>query len=270
MAQTVIEAGDSRTLTTSGGRYTGTAIFHVYDDAAPIETAADIVYGSNGMPALGDAFFGDPTLTASSFTAEILPDSRNVWRVTWNYTSGGGGGETVPPPQVGYLQVSMEYSGVFKDMYRVGDSGYSLDYQFGNPSGKDIGGKPIDAAGIPTSVFIPQHRLIVEETVAASELVSRTSLSRLAVATRNTSGFYGAASGTLLYEGCSARRVSATAYTLTHKFMYDEWYHMGQQPRMNSQREPKLVMGRFPYAEFVRWIQPFPRKTNFNAISDNF
>lgn len=269
MAQTVIESKESRTLSTSGGKFTGTAVFHVFDDGTPITDASMIDFGANGMPDLGDAFTGDPTLTASSYTAEIIPESRNTWRVTWNYTSGGDG-TTVPPTEVGYLQVSMEYGGQFKDMFRIGDTGVPLNYEGGSPTGKDIGGRPIDAAGQPTSVFIPQHRLVIEETVAATELLFRTQRSRLRVATRNKSTFYGASAGTLLYEGCSARRVSLTAYTLTHKFLYDAWYHMGQKAKMNSQREPIVTMGSDPYAVWVRWIQPFPILTEFNAISDNF
>lgn len=269
MAQTVIESKDSRSLSNNGGKYVGTAVFHVWDDASEITTADEINFGVGGMPDVGTKFPGNNELTAASFSAEVVPESRGVWKVTWTYTSGDAENNKVPS-EVGYLQVSMEYGGTFKDMWRADAPGARLAFQGGNPTGKDIGGKPIDAAGTPTSVFIPQHRLVVEETVSGSELVARTALSRAAVAKRNLSPFYGAAAGTLLYEGCSARRVSLTAWTLTHKFIYDDWYHMGQQARMNSQREPSLSMSEQPFAEHVRWIQPFPYLFDMNAISDNF
>lgn len=269
MAQTVIESKDSRSYSNAGGKVSGTAVFHVYDIATPITDPSMIDFGVGNMPDVGDAFPGDPELTASSYAVDIVPESDYVWKVTWTYTSGGD--NTVKPPtEVGYIQISVEYGGQFKDMYRLGTSGYPLAYEGGNPSGKDIGGKPIDAAGVPTSVFIPQHRLVIEETVKASEMVIRTTRVRIAVATRNSTTFQGAAVGTLLYEGASARRVSLTAFMLTHKFLYDAWYHMGQQPRLNSQREPVVSMGTQPYAEFVRFVQPFPNLTNFNALSENF
>ena len=269
MAQIVVEAKESRSLSSQGGKYSGTASFHVWDDTTDIQNATDIQFGSNGMPDIGTAFPGEPELTASSWSAEVIPESRYVWKVTWSYTSGEAENQK-SPSEVGYLQVSMEYGGTFKDMWRSSGPGYGLNFQGGSPTGKDIGGKAIDAAGEPTSVFIPQHRLVIDETVSGSELAARTRLSRNAVAKRNSAEFYGASVGTLLYEGCSARRVTLTAWSLTHKFMYDDWYHMGQQPRRNSQREVVLTMSEQPFAALVRWVQPYPLLFDMNAISDNF
>jgi hypothetical protein len=270
MAQIVVESKESRTLSNSGGKFTGSCVFHVFDDTTDIPNATTIKYGANGMPEKGDAFPGESELFASTFSASVIPESRGIWKVTWTYTSGENEGGAKMPTEVGYLQVSMEYTGTFKDMYRADSTGRSLNYQNGLPTDKDIGGAPIDAAGVPTSVFIPLHRLVIEETVSGASLQGRTALTRAAVGKRNSASFYGADKGKLLYEGCSARRTTISAWSLTHKFLYDGWYHMGQQPKMNSQREVIITMTAIPSAVFVRWIQPFPGLVDFNAISDQF
>lgn len=267
MSQIVTEYKESRSLNRQGGRFTGTQVFHVYDDTTPIEYASEIQFGSNGLPQFGDTMAGETELFATSFSADPVPESRGVWRVTWTFQTGDGSPIDQNPAQIGYVQFSMDYGGQFKDVYRTNPG---LNLQGGAPTGADIRGRAVDAAGVPTSVFVPQHRLIVEETVAATTLVARTSVVRQLVGVRNNANFYGADSGTLLYEGADARRSSLSTYTLTHRFLYDEWYHMGQQPRMNSQGQPELEIGVQPFAAWVRWIQPFPLVGSFNQISENF
>jgi hypothetical protein len=271
MAQQVVESMESRSLGTSGGTLRGKRAFFVWDNTTAITQPVDIQFGSNGLPKVGDLFPGEVDVYAVEFEIEPVNDSSGAWRVAFDYAQGSTGGTpppTVLPSEPGYLQVSMEYGAVFKDFYRE-SPGMSLFA--GDPGVADIFGTPIDASGDPLSVLVRQHRLVIDETVSIETVESSTAKTRLAVGTRNATTFFGASRGTLLYEGASARRTSLTSASITHRFLYDEYYHMVQQPRRNSQREVEVDATRtFPTAIFVRWVQPFKRYTNFNTLSENF
>jgi len=273
MGQVVIEALDSRAISNSGGSLTGSRRFHVHSDdpANPILEPSAIVLGDGTLPQYGDLFPGEVDLYATTFQIDPVPDSGYTWRVQWNYSSGGG--EPIEPGQViptipGYVTFSMEYSGTWRDAWRA-EPGLALWSPTYNNA--DIGGQKIDAGGEPTSVWSPQHTLLVEETVTAASVSSRSIVIRNAVGKRNSGSFYGASAGTLLYEGASARRISLLAYSLSHRFRYDEWLHAHQQPRMNQQRQPDcdIYSGNI-HANSVRWVQPYGQTFNFNSISENF
>lgn len=266
MSQLVVESEESRKLSNSGGSLRGTRVFFIWDDASPIQSPSEILFGENGMPKLGDLFPGELEVYAVTYDFQFIPNSNGVWRVEFAYQAGSGG---TPPPVVvpsdpGYLQISMDYGAVFKDFWRSNPNtnvGANLD----------IGGVRIDTGGVPTSVLVAQHRLVIEETVPTWKVEDSTARARFSVGTRNAASFFGAARGTLLYEGCSARRVTLAAFSLTHKFLYDEYGHQIQQPRLNSQRQVECdnTTG-FSHAIWVRWVQPFPMLSAFSALSDNF
>lgn len=272
MAQVTVEALETRSLSDTGGRLNGSRSFYVYDDTTPMTQPSSIVFGTGGMPDYGEAFPGETEVFATSFSIEPVPNSNYVWRVTWQYMAGGGG-EVITPIQVqpvvpGYVGVSLEYGGEFRDAWRTGPS---LTYWTSSYQDTDIGGRKIDAAGEPVSVFVPFQTLVVEETVSAGSMPSRSVNIRYATGERNDRAFFGAEAGSLLYEGASARRVSLTAYSITHRFRYDPWWHARQQPRMGQSRQPDVdLYGGFLQANFVRWVQPFPRTFNFNSLSEYF
>lgn len=274
MAQVTVEALETRSLSSGGGRITGSRSFYVYDDdpATPMLQPSSMQFGIGGLPDYGEAFPGETEVFAVSFSIEPVPNSNYVWRITWQYQAGGGG-EIVTPIDVqpivpGYVQISLEYGGEFRDAWRTspGMTFWSPSYANG-----DIGGVKIDAAGEPTSVFVPQQTLVIEETVTAASMASRSVNIRFATGERNDRSFFGAEANSLLYEGASARRVSLTAFSVSHRFRYDPWWHARQQPRMNQQRQPELdIFSNLLQASFVRWVQPFPRTFNFNSLSENF
>lgn len=271
MAQEVYEAMESRSLSLDGGTKTASRTFHVFDDASEIEYPAQIDFGSNGLPELGDEFPGEPDLFASSFQVAHVPDSGKTWKVVFSYSTaplGGIGGPQIPT-EIGYLQLSVDYGATFRDYYRA-DPG--LNYQSGTPTGADIQGTPVDSAGEPTSILIPQQRLVIDETVSGTELVTQSVYIRAYVGNRNSNRFYGSGVGTLLYEGCSAKRIGVNLWSLSHRFLYDAGYHMVQQPRKNGNREVELENygNGFLSAGFVRWVQPYPDLGNFRYISRNF
>lgn len=270
MAQQVVESMESRSLGTSGGTLRGKRAFFVWDNTTAITQPVDIQFGSNGLPSVGDLFPGETSVYAVEFDIEPVNDSSGAWRVEFDYSQGSGGNPPPPvlPSEPGYLQISMEYGAVFKDFYRDNPGLKLFD---GNPTNEDIKGRLIDACGEPVSVLVQQHRLVLEETIGVDAVQASTVATRNAIGKRNSAAFFGAATGTLLYEGGSARRISLTAFSVTHRFLYDQFFHMVQQPRLNSQRAVEVDNTReFPSASFVRWVQPFTGTTDFNSLSENF
>lgn len=274
MTQVAVEALETRSLSSSGGRLNGSRSFYVYEDdpATPILQPASIKLGTGSLPAFGDVFPGETAVFATTFSIEAVPNSNYVWRVTWQYQSGGGG-EILDPIEVqpvvpGYVTISLDIGGEFIDAWRTfpGITYWSTAY-----SGQDIGGVKIDAAGEPTSVFVTQQTLIIEETVSAATMASRAARISRFTGRRNNYYFFGFSANELLYEGASARRMSLTAYSITHRFRYDEWNHARQRPRMNQQRQPDvdIISGNL-CASRVEWVQPFPKLGSFNDISENF
>lgn len=274
MTQVAVEALETRSLSSSGGRLNGSRSFYVYEDdpATPILQPASIKLGTGSLPAFGDVFPGETAVFATTFSIEAVPNSNYVWRVTWQYQSGGGG-EILDPIEVqpvvpGYVTISLDIGGEFRDAWRTspGMVPWTLAY-----SGQDIGGVKIDAAGEPTSVFVPTQMLVIEETVSAASMASRASLISFYTGKLNVSRFFGFDTYELLYEGASARRVSLTAYSITHRFKYDDWNHARQRPRMNQQRQPDIdLFNGNPCASRVDWVQPFPNLGDFHMISENF
>lgn len=268
MAQTNYEMLESRSTSTNAGKATGSRTFVVWDDVSPIQKPSEIILGASGLPGYGDLFPGSTSLYLTSYTIEHLPDSSKTWKIVFQYETGDPTGIT-PPSEPGYLQVSIEYQVVPKDCYRM-DPG--ILYQSGTPNDQDIAGNPIDSGGVPTTIFVPLHTLVLEETVSAVSLPSRSANIRNAAGTRNSASFYGAATGTLLYEGASARRIGVAAYSLVHRFSYDPDFHMIQVPKRNGSGKVDLEVTatKGSYAGWVRFIQPFPSTSNFNSLSENF
>jgi len=266
VAQQNTELLETRSASTSAGKSTGSRTFIVWDDADPISLPSEIELGKNNLPGYGDLFPGSTELFLSSYNIEHIPDSTKTWKVTFNYETGDPTGVS-PPSQLGYLQVSMEYQMVPRELYRTGGN-----TQNGSPNDNDIGGTPIDSGGSPTTVFVPLHILTIEETVSSVTIPSRSQIIRYLAGTRNMNAFYGASRGTLLYEGASARRISIATYSIVHRFSYDEAYHMIQVPRKNPSGKVDLEFSsaKGSWAGYVRYIQPFTLLGNFSSISENF
>lgn len=269
MAQVVVEQLDSRSVSDQSGPKTGERKFWVYDDTTALTLPSQIVFADGTLPGFGEEFPGEPDIFATYYSINPVPDSSGAWEVSWTYTPGvneGIGDTNTDPAAPGYLELSVEYGGVFKDIWRAGPTPWTTTY-----AGGDIGGTPIDQAGNALSAFVPQHRYVVTETVSISQLSARRGTISAAVGTRNLTAFEGAAAGTLLYEGASGTRVSALNMQLTHKFLYDRWLHAEQRPTYDVQGNVvKSQINSIWRATTVRWEQPFPLTSDFNSLSDNF
>lgn len=267
MAQVVIEKMDSRSISDQAGPKQGVRRFWVYDDTGSITLPSQITFGDGTLPAFGEVFPGEEDIFATYFSIDPVPDSAYTWEVVWTYTPGLN--QELPdtdPTTPGYVEFSVEYGGVFKDAYRAGATPWSTSYANG-----DIGGTPIDEGGNPISIFVPQQRLVVTETITTASLTIRQPTIAGMVGTRNSSAFYGAAVGTLLYEGASGSRVSALTMQLVHRFFYDRFLHAEQSPALNAQKQVETqLISNVWRAKTVRWVQPFPSVNDFNSLSENF
>ena len=269
MAATVIEDRETRSLNFATGRTTATRRFHVFDDASALTTPAAVfaLFGTNGLPQEGDLFPGESEVYATGFTIDLVPESRNVWQVTFTYENTEPG--AVQPLEVGYVEFSIDYAFEFRDFYRV-NPGLAIPTN-GTPTLTDVAGTRIDAAGEPLSAKVNISTITITETVSTESVEDRSAKIRLLRGRRNNAVFYGAPIGQVAYQGASARRIALDKFSIQHTFQQDGLYFMAQQPSRNPEKEVFLqqVNGIWR-AKTVMWVQPFPDFGDFNQLSENF
>jgi hypothetical protein len=270
---TFIEDKETRSLNFATGRTTATRRFHVFNDGSPLTTPAAVFAlfgtsdGSTTLPQEGDTFPGESDVFCTSFAIELVPESRNVWLVTFTYENTEPG--TVQPLEEGYVEFSIDYAFEFRDFYRVNPE--LLLPTNGTPTLANIEGTRIDAAGEPLSAKVNISTITVTETVALASLEARSQVIRVLRGRRNSSVFYGAPIGQVAYQGASARRVALDKVQIQHTFQQDGLYFMAQQPARNPEKEVDLeqVNGIWR-AKSVFWVQPFPDFGDLNELSENF
>lgn len=264
MAQTVYEQLQSRNISVSGGKVTGSRVFHVWDDSAPITNPAAIELGANGMPAKGDLFPGESGVYAITYTADPLGDGANTWKVTWQY-----GRNTLSANDPSYVERTVNTQAVFRDVYRV-----NVPSAFGGngSNGQNIGGTSVDSGGNAVSLASLNITIGLVETVLEPTVASRLQTISTMVGKRNSSQFEGFAAGVLLYKGANSSRVGTGLFSISHEFEFRNDYHMIQKPRTTSQGDVLLEFN--PTVGFVAahvfFVQPFPETANFNLLSENF
>ena len=87
MAATIYELQETRSLAQNSGKITASRKFAVWDDASAITEPATIraLFGGGTLPDVGDAFPGETDIYAVSYDIRHIPDSRNVWEVSFSY-----------------------------------------------------------------------------------------------------------------------------------------------------------------------------------------
>lgn len=269
MAATIIELQETRGFGESAGKITASRKFGVWDDGTPITQPSEIraQFGGGTLPDIGDLFPGETGVYAISYDIRHVSNSRNMWEVEFRYENTEPGDSQ--PNEEGYVEYSLDYSAEFREVWRARPN--LTIPQFGTPDQLDIGGTPIDAAGVPRSVQVKMSTLQITETVAGASISARTEVIRLLRGRRNNTIFLGSPIGQCLYLGASARRISIDKFQITHRFAQDEYSHLIQTALRNPQAEviPKIVNGVWR-AKTVLFIQPFPDFGDFNALSENF
>jgi len=270
----IIEALESRSFQTSGGRGGGTRVFHAsgYADAGSLFDALGQTVSGVRLPGKGEAHPDFPGMVAKDFNIQKEAGHTDLWKVVWSYeviSTGFAAGPPQPVPEVlpnevSYVEISAEIRAEFNPAYRSDP----IIPELGDPElGVDIEGDSIDAAGVPTSLQRNIQEITVTETVVNPDL----DVYRSFRFTRNIRKFFGSPAGTLLYRGASIRRTGLTVYQVSHSFVEDEFMHLQQEPLIEPpDMKPKPDPNNEGKALTVSFVQPFPRTTNFNLISRNF
>tara|TARA_R100000388_G_scaffold94889_1_gene84006 strand:- start:3219 stop:4070 length:852 start_codon:yes stop_codon:yes gene_type:complete len=279
---TAIEIIDGRTLTFNEGAVNATRVF-VLTDYPDERRVLDGAFGSTVTKT------GDPSSTVEVPRIEVphpvfpdilfchaynltqLPGEHNLWRAEFQYrrvnrpalaiSSIGTG-----PADTGFTEVTARVSGSFVEQYRA-DPLVGADYDFG----ADIGGDPIDRAGVPTSIMRQQMEITVNVTVEGPLVLQDIAAS---VGTRTLVTLFGIAPGLLLYRGANIQRIETNKFTLQHTWLFDNQFHLIQEPAMHINGTPQLGKeGDSKYngkAYPVYYKQPFPFGDSHLLIPNSF
>tara|TARA_R100001082_G_scaffold101632_1_gene71289 strand:- start:138 stop:956 length:819 start_codon:yes stop_codon:yes gene_type:complete len=267
-----IEFVNSRAISSSGGRGSGTRTFHL-TGVTSASTAYNYFGTSVGsgdlLPKKGDQHPDFPGLVAKDFDMSLVDGHTDVWKITWTYEvisqDWAAAPESIPevlPNEVDYVEISSQIRAEFVSVWRVG-----VTYpEYGDPDNDTVEceGVSIDKAGVPLSVQRNIQELTITETVNVPDWETY----RAVRFTRNNRPFLGADTGKVLYRGTSVARTGVNVYQVSHSFVEDQDYHLQQSPKLIN-GEPALTSTGL-HAESVYWVQPFSVFANHNAISKNF
>jgi len=266
-----IEKIESRSIQSSGGRGTGTRQFYAsdYADPALVFKAFGTTVGTTVVPDKGSSYPSIPGLIAKDFTITPVGGQSGVYDVTWTYemtsteflAAPEDAFPSVLPNEVNYVELSSEIRTEFQLAWR---SEPNTPLQGDPDPDADIGGTPVDAGGIPTSIMRRRQELVLTETVT---LVDFANISNFTFA-RNSRKFLGADIGRVLYRGASVRRTGVSVFTIAHSFVDDQFFHLEQQPLID-QNGIVVDTANDGHADEVYFVQPFTQLLDLNNISSN-
>ena len=182
------------------------------------------------------------------------------WRATFYYRRyqpiqrTDSSGLSLGPETVDFVDVSARCTGSFTDVYRA-NVAIPSD---GDPSEADIGGDPVDAGGVPTSVMRTQYELTVNVTKNGDSLTGFSE----SVGKRCTNDVIGLDGAATIYKGAAIQRIGTNLFSVSHTFLFDSHYHLIQAPDYLPDGQPDLgtdpddpsTLGHF---KNVRHVQPF-------------
>ena len=210
------------------------------------------------VPKIGDPHPSFPSLLfAYSYDLTQLPGESDKWRATFKYrrtetsvyvdNSAVGAG----PGLVGFEELSARVSGSFVEAYRTDPGNFT-----GTGDG-DIGGDPIDRAGVPTSVMRTQMEISLTRTMTTFDPGEFAHY----VGTRTKQQLFGLNPGFLVYRGANISRIETNKFSVQHTWLYDKHYHLIQEPAYTVAGTPQLGKDSQEYdgkAYPVFHRQPFP------------
>jgi len=283
------EQAGSRTWQYDQGKVTATRTFKVWDSANVMGSALETPYevrqlfgtASTGVPSTGvepwhlpeagDLFPDETDVYAQSYAISREPGTDH-WVVVWTYRNAEytGGAQ---PAEPGYVEWTLDISATFVDRW-IQDPIYPTGGAVSAVEGANIitGGKQVDIQGVPLSVVRLTTDILISETVSSTGGPPAIyTAARAARGTRNGSTWYGIVKGKALYIGCNVRRVGVNLYTVQHRIQEADDYHLIQYPdRDSTGKIPTAERDGKDRAKQVLWRQPFPKFSNFDAISGNW
>jgi hypothetical protein len=225
--------------------------------------------GEADLPATNTKFPGIPTLRAKEHQAEQVDSAKPgfAYEVTIRYepSTGFNPNQEGPddPTDPGFTQVDVDFVPTIQDAWR--SDGFTQLPQPNQASGTiiDIGGNPVDSAGEPTSIVRILGSVVIGYTITGYPDYS--TLLEMAGA-RNNQPFLGAQIGQILFKHCTSRRVGVNTYQLTYTFAHDDWFHLVQVPKRNTDGIIEVTDGTPAYATTVYWKQPFRKYDDLNSL----
>ena len=233
----VLESNEGRGISVAAGKGTATRSFLFIDfrdesegvldgfgqslfqnpDASTIETP------KNGDP---HPLFGN--LSATNYSLKKVPGSINHWEATWTYESGRSGGESPNsqfsqgPEAIGFTDFACRTIAKPMLVYRVNASlvnteGDAID---DDDNIFDIGGKPVDAATKPITIFRKQVEISRSETMPFQNLKN---INEYAEVTGRRGSVDAFESGSVLYLGADIQRIGIETFRVQHKYLYDHF-----------------------------------------------
>tara|TARA_Y100001973_G_C5188886_1_gene329618 strand:- start:607 stop:1422 length:816 start_codon:yes stop_codon:yes gene_type:complete len=267
-----IELMGERRMSVSENGLSATRTFHVKEATSEADVIDLMsVEETDVLPYIGSVHPALDSISVAGFEINLVTNHSDLWKVAFNYDQGEGG--TLPgddkedptlPTTPGYIEYSATVSGSFDNFY-MDPQTVNLNKEGMLPS-EHIGGTPISQGPHPISA--PRSKIdFVVRVVENIDEIEWTKI-RTMTGTRNESDFEGLEAEYAVYLGATAQRVSLTNVSVSHKFQYDQFKHLVQQPYRlpsgdigtSSESRPKIVCH----------IQPFNKLSDFTELSQYF
>ena len=277
MAQTIIEHNDGRELQVGDGKVNYRQVYILSEFDAELDIVAvlgknvsDGHGGTTAMPFIGQQHPILKSLYAWTYNLVRIPGASDMWRMEWEFrsvspgvrrASPNTGGLTRGPSEIGFQEITANLTGSFALMYRA-------DPVRDHPDGTDfdIGGDPLDVAGVPTSVMRPQYEITVART-STKQFDDNLAKYGEEVGTRSTQNIFGLDGEYVLYKGAQIQRVETQVYRVVHTWVYDAFAHLIQVPKYNADGvSPKDEDG---YTKHVYHKQPFRLGNSHKFLTAN-
>jgi len=226
----VKEVYGSRTISIpANGTMGAKRVFLVYDDTGAAITGSAALSAPT-LPQYEDGHPENRDMLAIGVSVEANNESESVQQVEWTYEGAGQittGGD--------YNATTVSTKGSFVDMFR---NNFSVPGGVTTPAASDIGGNPVDAAGVPISAAIAQCQFGLRSPFSSAPPFS---IINSFVNTRNSRWFQGFPPGMVLYLGVNATKTNGNVWTTVHNFAADELYHMRQICARGKDGKPLLT-----------------------------
>ncbi len=263
---TLTELIDSRTVSSTDGKWSGSRKFIAYRDDGAALSIAEVIR-SAGLPKQTSKHPDQPIMEANGSSFAPIEDRAGAWTCTITYAGSGPGTST--GNVAGHVSEQFSLSVKYVDVYRV-----AFTAPFGAVHDTEIEGKAADTGGHPISYPTPMVELRVVENVDAAPNFLFLSNS---VAKRNATPFGGAPARTVVYGGATSRKVSDNIWQVSHVFHADfHMMHYRQKAKTDKDRNTTMATGttagdsKAPdgeaFAETVRWVDPFPGTISMHSV----
>ena len=247
MTTSAIEVVDGRSVSFSEGSVEATKVYILNGFTSEQDV---IVNGFNStQPGIGGAAsiripkVGSPhplfpaLLFAYAYELNNLPGEHDKWRATFRYRRTAATPQTdindvgAGPAFVGFEELSARVTGSFNEGYRASPNVLASDTEDG-----DIGGEPVDRAGVPTSILRTQMEVSLSRTMSEFDPGDFLKF----VGTLNNVTLFGMQPGTVVYRGANISRIETNKFTVQHTWLYDQDFHLIQDPQYTLAGTPKL------------------------------